>query len=401
MDPPPLPEPPRNHSIKEALSRKRNSLDQEIEQFKALKESEFKAYEEELKTQTEENQSTHTPPKENGTGPIVERGFKPNGIKSPSTTNESTKPFGEQRSSVNNTALSQQLSHAEQDHTKSSILSSTEQGSEKGEPKMELRSLFPSFLPLLENPSNQQITSPSTYSHRRSLSALSNFSSSLTTLPSTTCGGHSPVQSSSAPRPSISMRRSSSSPTGGSLRSSLRQPKSPEQGPRETKHVLFSIDNEVMSPSSSPVLRRGEPGRKGKKKSIVATSARKGASLANPRSQEPSEDDQIPNISIAQPRTASPAPHARSYQDLIEPTLTSPPATLEAEDFGTESSDPLFDFEDEEAKDAVAPTEDDEGDLRQKRRGKTRDREGDSEGLAVSPHAGSLPIEIRWPVRRA
>ena len=397
MDPP---DKPPKISLRDALSRKRNSLDQEIEHFKALKESEFRAYEEELRTQVEDQQGISTTIKANDTEPIVERGFRPNGTTRPMTTNKNTSPFGTQQSLSKHSTLFQSLTASKQDQSSNPMPVPGGDGSGKEEREMELRSLFPSFLPLLENPQSHSSTSQSRYSHRKSLSAQLNLSSSLTMLPSTTYGGHSPVQSSSAPRPSLGNRRSSSSPTGGSLRSSLRQPKSPEQGPREAKHVLFSIDNVVMSPSSSPEIRRGEHGKRSKKRGITS-SARKATNSIDLKGTDGQDNDIIAfpkNISVAQPLPVSPTPYPRSYKELIEPTITPPSKALNAEDFEIGGGDPLFDFEDDVKSESRI--DDDEGDLQQKRQEPAKGPEEDA-GLAVSPHAGSLPIEIRWPGRRA
>ena len=398
MDPPPLSDHPQELSVKEALCRKRNSLDLEIEQFKALKESEFRAYEEELRRQTEGRLSSNVPVKDSGTGPTVERGFKPNGTGRPSATNQTTASFGIQQPSPRHTVLSQQLAAASQGPSKDSIPKFDEKHQGKKEREMELRSLFPTFLPLLESTRSNSTPSPSLHSHRRSLSAQSNLSSSLTTLPSTTYGGHSPVQSSSAPRPSLGDRRSSSSPTAGSLRSSLRQPKSPEQGPREAKHVLFSIDNVVMSPSSSPVLQRGRPGKKSKKSTAMAN-AQKGPNVDKSKTTEAQEAASIPPIDKSKPKppTTSTTPHPRSYQELIEPTVTTSAESSSVDEFGAGSDDPLFDLEDD-AKGAP-PIEDDDGDFHQADRERMKDQAGEA-NLAVNPHAGSLPIEIKWPGRR-
>lgn len=219
--------------------------------------------------------------------------------------------------------------------------------------------------------------------------------------------------SSSDPRKtSMSERRSSSrSDTSvSSLRSSLRDPKQP----RSPKRVLFSIDDVVVSPSTSPAIQRMINASK-KSDSIDVVSKLdasdsdigKGDDKFGPyawRRDTTSQSSKsaltnIPNtngysVNVGSKPPAHPAAH-------IALASTSPSMGVDGFEHirRGEDDDDLFAFDediryhnkDPQANDDVGADEellDDE--IKSK-----------AQGLPTnSPHAGSLPIEIRWPGRK-
>ncbi|KAL8927565.1 MAG: hypothetical protein Q9208_002372 [Pyrenodesmia sp. 3 TL-2023] len=219
--------------------------------------------------------------------------------------------------------------------------------------------------------------------------------------------------SSSDPRKtSMSERRSSSrSDTSvSSLRSSLRDPKQA----RSPKRVLFSIDDVVVSPSTSPAMQRMiSASKKNDSIDIVSkldasdSDIGKGDDNFGPyawRRDTVSQSSKsaltnIPNINGHSVNTGSkPPPHSAAQIALGS---TSP--SMGGDGFEHirrgEDDDDLFAFDediryhnkDPQADDSVGADEellDDE-------------IENENQGLPTnSPRAGSLPIEIRWPSRR-
>ena len=295
----------------------------------------------------------------------------------------------------------------------------------KEDREQELRALFtPSFLPLLEDASYRQNhqnsnaesdnTSLELYQPSkkdRSHSDTSQLSSSLTTLPSSNNKLDSDTVSSSQARLGLSERRCSSSPTGTgrTLRSSLR---SPDHIPKERKHVLFSIDDKVISPSTSPAAARSvAKSKKGAKRiSPIPFSGPKDFPWPEGKAPKSSDSSESPRpIPIARtqdvtpPLTEYPATYAKkSYKDFVEPTDRTPPAKIAEEDMRIEASNPMFgldgpetaeiddfDFNEEEWRPEGRATEKGEEDM----------IEDTAADIAASPHAGSLPVEIKWPYR--
>ncbi|MCJ1377718.1 hypothetical protein MMC17_000814 [Xylographa soralifera] len=279
------------------------------------------------------------------------------------------------------------------------------------EREIEFQGLFtPTYMPLLDNARQSngknagRPKSPPLHSladlasGRRELSVTL---SSSATLPATTYNPfHSPTipskLSNSAPRPRLLEQRRSSSRSDisiTSLRSSLRQPKSP----RSPKHVLFAIDNTVLSPSTSPAVYRTvqhppipfsglvDMPKSAMKPSDGATAQMNGTMQSN--------GDAGPVLDPATKANIGPSSSlTRSYQQLLEPTVSTPEKDSEDfEDIGQD--DVLFSFdEDVDLRDDVS-TGDEKDNL-------SEAEEEEASNLPMdSTHAGSLPIEIRWPAR--
>ena len=405
--PPPSTEPaPPSPDLETALQVKRAALDREVERFRAAKESEFRQFEVQLRRDAA------------AAGPVAPAQPRPSRA--------------------------------------------------AGNPdERALRDVFAApYISLLDRPRDGRPPSPPP-SADRSTSTVSATSPSHSSAPPSPDASLLPSSDPSPPihaRPTAHgddhdaatphaaaaghQRRASSSPVPASaLRSSLRRaaPRAPPP-----KHVLFAIDNALLSPRSSPLARRrphmGLPlpqppgganaggdghrladaaGRGTARGARVGDAERDAVAMA--RREEGTEADQegddegegedeaaifVPRVSPARvpPQTALLAsPPRRSYRELVEPTGLSGASPLRearavetgADDddgfaAGLGDGDPLFDFE--EGGGVAEWDEEEEGTKGEKDEG-SGEPEGEME--EESPRAGSLPIEIRWPGRRS
>ena len=179
-----------------------------------------------------------------------------------------------------------------------------------------------------------------------------------------------------------------------SLRSSLRDPKQP----RSPKRVLFSLDNGVVSPSTSPIAKRTQSCQNAipvetlsasqllESSGPAATRSSTSANNASASSNLVSNDSSVDGITNGK--------IDRSSSFIKAPGIADASSLIVGDDFERiDTDDELFAFdEDIDNADANAETqmnmEDDIG----------SEEEQDGQPLtASSPHAGSLPIEIKWP----
>lgn len=413
-----IPEPNVETSrLVEDLDRKRKQLDLEIAEFKANKDEEYRVFEQQLEAvraaqdkrdmgddtgkslqergrHLEQESSLGEADLENGSIGKVQIGTDGGGIDS-------------QRQSLN---LSD-VTHVQKDPLVGSFLHERER-------EEEFRGLFtPSYLPLLENiPQGQRRGSRETY-----LSPLFN-----TQEPSTTSHNTAQAFSSSATLPTSSFNASpppqparplaASVPHGedlherrdssiASLRSSMRDPKAS----RSPKRVLFSINDVVVSPSTSPVAQRSSKGLSSKTVGLFDMSpiSQKDDSARNGKYQGYRFMECETNLSTTSENYGShgiPSPAIPNGRPSVSTTLTQPqPAGNDSPFNGGEEfehvndEDELFTF-DEDID--LGDLEDQEGnDDRDPRSDEEEDRE--EEIPESSSHAGSLPIEIRWPVKHA
>ena len=204
---------------------------------------------------------------------------------------------------------------------------------------------------------------------------------------------------------SLGHRRSSSNSGDpmGNRRSSLRNPKEP----RSPKRVLFSINDTVVSPSTSPVAQRSNP--------ITSKSIRLQGGFQKNDSFENIKGKQGKVLPIDKSATATSSALATSISDLssgwssgISPfqwayesehrNKTSPLAG--GDDFEhVDRDDDLFAFdEDLDVVNSRKIMEDTRG-LKSAEEEAIEDVESQKTLVGGSPHAGSLPIEIKWPGR--
>lgn len=399
--------------MEKQLVRKRKALDHEIEKFMALKDAEYRRFEKELRNQcgtapTQEKDESSTAGADQGShgrqskqSTSVQRGS--------SREDHVQSPLGTTTSPTSN----KDVNAAER---KDPLMTANgiDQDVNREDRELEARGLFiPSFLPLLDGLSHQSVrghrrmlsTGTGTRAKRRSVDLETESQSLSTSLTNISSGAK--LESSSLDsqiRPTFGDRRSSSSPTGTgrSLRkSSLRQPASPDKIPKERKHVLFSIDNVVISPSSSPVSTRttGVEDAKTSRKPPIPFSGLQdwpAGAQGEARDAQPADGPSAENLTSPVPIKPTPAspmtPFSRSYKDLIEPTMITPSEELDKEDL-TIVDDPLF------SADEGLPLEVDEEWENSGREEEKSDGYSQAD-LAASPHVGSVPIEIRWPGRR-
>ena len=397
--------------ISDALEKKRRQIGREIEDFKAEKVRELAAFEQRLRgrgraTSSEysssfeakyRNEKREEPRESNlafdGTSPAIKIGsgsVRTNGISHLSRSTEFS-------------CNGQENEHSSWDSLLSNSLRERE---------FEFHGLFtPHYLPLLDSSAHTSKPRPTTnYSRdlQTPLDSSSNLSSSAT-FPASTIGNTTPLPSlrhfsASVPRePSLSLRHSTSrSDTSvGSRRSSLRDPKQP----RSAKHVLFSINDAVVSPSTSPVLSRSTAAPQGRDI---------GSLLSNKLAKMPISENKDMEIwdkglsAILKPNNNKTYSHI-SY-DIHKPS-SSFLLNNEDNDFAPDydiDGDDLFTFDEE------VNISDDDDDEDNRSGGKSAigsssasidcsDGEGDGKDPDMtvgSPGAGSLPIEIKWPGRR-
>ena len=358
----------------DALHKKRQSLDLEIERYKALKDEEYQKFESELRKfiQDQVINAEATRELSNGTIPVSQTQAEGNGMGSRRNSSEK---------SLTGTTMLGRLRNEEgaktpkEDHKPPPVpLKSPEPGREtpSHEREFEFQGLFtPRYLPLLEDPSRYSKMKPTLSSsppsehledqptgRRGSPTPLS----SSATLPTTRYSPlRSPVQSpkfsNSAPRPRLEDLRRSSDTSIASLRSSLKQPKSP----RSPKRVLFAIDNNVLSPTTSPILERSA------KVSPIPSSGLAGLPLsaAGVPNGTGKGIKAKPPVKIpyrgSTTEVTSYFPHSpiRSYHQLVVPLVAA--STDEAADFEDISpdEDALFSF-DEDANPGDEETTDDD-----------------------------------------
>lgn len=361
--------PPKTDSFLNALRIKRETLDRDVAEYKALKDAEYLRFEEQIRATVQKNPSVDVLAKEQGSNGL--HSFEslllpPNGME------ERRKPARklptgsmQERLRTENGANLQNIEDFDlvgQPGTKTMVLETLSH-----EREIEFQGLFtPRFLPLLGG-GRQQGRNSSDRPASPPPSALTDHSdgrrdrptvlSSSATLPATTYDPlHSPPRpsemSNSAPRPRLLDQRRSSSRSDisiTSLRSILRQAKSP----RSAKHVLFAIDNIVMSPSTSPITHRTNKtppipfsGLRDMPISTVEEKA-KAPAETNGAFQTNYNIEFVPEP-ITQSISASPSSLShRSYHELVEPTISA--GKDDVEDFQDMGQDGvLFSFDDDE-----------------------------------------------------
>lgn len=281
--------------------------------------------------------------------------------------------------------------------------------------ELEFQGLFtPSYLPLLDGSNQIQRDWPSKPSlkisiqpkeYRSSLqNSISTFSSSSTFPPSTVTSPNSPptIRSLSASVPGeqaplLSRPTSGADAKSACRRSSLRDPKQP----RSPKRVLFEIDNVVVSPSTSPeaqqrsiVLQVHMPGIDNVPRGFENEAAGKGKVSHTSESRDE-------NSSAAVVKNRLTLPTANRKLNLPSPSYGSfgmRKIYLQAAEDGSKPvgfDDDLFTFDEDLDLEEVTNSEKSEGSA-----GSDEEEGTKGEPTASSPHAGSLPIEIKWPARR-
>ncbi|CAF9938322.1 MAG: hypothetical protein ALECFALPRED_007601 [Alectoria fallacina] len=411
----------REHEIIEALDGKRRQLDREIAEFKADKEHEYRVFERQLRGKSKENDPQDTPqslrkrgrsrqknavaeagPMQKGEDNYVQRELDDGGLKGPDTETEDLVATARSNPSPGG-------SPGPPDRPMKAMLEREEEFQKRS---------TPSYLPLVgdafadEGCRSRELLRPPSFSPR-DLAAVTYHSSAMfsssaeTVHPPMTSPPLRPVRplSSSVPpeKPSHHRRDSSRSDTSiASLRSSLRDPKQP----RSPKRVLFSIDDTLVSPSTSPIARRSNSTTPIKPAdSIDATGGFEIFEVVrNQNSLGPAVNRSQSN-GVGFSSSSAPA-HGwmvslSTFGRAAELNLSKlSPSASGADDFEHLETDDLFTFDEDigwAGKNKPRKTDpEDEYD---------EDVEVDEKLskdplTASSPHAGSLPIEIKGPGRR-
>ena len=352
--------------INRELEQKRKALDEEIRRFTAEKNAEFEAFEKEIKGQLEELSTLKAQPTSSDEASVIERGFsvdKPYEAPFQPITGDNqshqTSLQSPQATPLNSVPMVYDF--AKQPIEARPQLRLASRRKDRG---FELDALFvPSYLPLLDSTFTQQ-------DYRKALSNNDERISSSLNIES---------QAPEIERPILADRRLSSSPinTGpGNKKSSLRR-SAGSDSPRERKHVLFSIDDRVVSPNASPEnLRIGPsatpvlsvPDLHSNRTTIAGLEAATQLALMGPWTQ-----------------TLPPISPTRTYKDLVEPTVVTPPEELEKEDLHLNTRDPLFDSDE-----PPLPFEEEEWQQSPPDSGSS----DEEEFIATSPHVSSVPIQI-------
>ena len=421
------------------LDSKRRQLDKEIAAFKAQKHEEYRNYERMLR---EYYERTHELPEESeherrlyeqAYGRSEQQGA-PRALSTPSSPPQNEQINDIQAGKPGPIRLPSRPVSALQD-TDSNSCSKVNRVGSPGPPEprsatggrlsheheKELRGVFtPNYLPLLDGTTNgkdrrssSELLEASTLGTKESLNVNRG---SVAGLSSSAEYHHPPMTSPPAPpaRPlsasvpkeeSLGHRRSSSSgPDMANRRSSLRNKKEP----RSPKRVLFNIDDTVVSPSTSPVAQRSQPTMPNQSLHPASSSGINDSFqiVKNKQAGTPpaSNDLATPSLlSTSFTRTA-----ANGWKSDMSPlqwayeseNKSKNPLVTGGDDFEhIDRDDDVFAFDEElEVKNKAQAGE--------KRDGVDSDREGEGSEvesqdtlIGSSPHAGSLPIEIKWPGR--
>ncbi|KAI4094608.1 MAG: hypothetical protein LQ344_002079 [Seirophora lacunosa] len=427
--------------LAEALELRRKQLDREIAEFAADKEKEFRKFEKRLRSEKRdtERQKILQCEREVEKANFKRRGSKDQRSAPAEVRNDAVKTadvvFEDSRSNgvrfAGATEIPQE-SNAGLKRRKAGDGAAAE-GQPVHEHEVEFQGLFtPIYLPLLggrrkdaakevvdegadESPHASAVGTPQPDDARLPTTAAKPVEKPTTSSTTAPTSGSAPLirahshhlSSSDLRKLSMSERRSSSpSDTSvSSLRSSLRDPKQP----RSPKRVLFSIDNVVVSPSTSPVMQRKISAAKKSdgidvvSKLDVADSRgrRRGDGILDPYAwrQHPAgtqlNKSAFTNVPAADHSSSKAPVHPAAHIGLAR---TSPSMGGDGfEHIRGEEDDDLFAFDEDitdrdrgSAGDAEDGIVDEELELENVR----------EELPTSSPHAGSLPIEIRWPSRK-
>lgn len=407
--------------IAEMLKRKRKQIDREVADFKAEKEKDYIAFEQRLRAGGREIDSQKAIRPSLDARDVDKRREEPPdyGEKQGSDMGlkQETLLPGERSdlSSATHPRLTEFSSRALEKGSAASFKPDSFTPPTFHEREVEFQGLFtPSYLPLLDGSTDHQ----NNVSRKPSLT-ISIEPNQLTALARDTTSAHSSsatlstsVDNSSSPptarhfsaslpgEGSLNIRRCSSrSDTSiASLRSSLRDPKQP----RSPKRVLFSIDNVVVSPSTSPIAQRSSSAPQAQPKGLDnAPQGSERAVVGKSKEAYNAErwDDRgfsaYPQIADAKPASRTGKQYAGALPYRLLETRNAAPLVGGDDIERVGYDDDLFSFDEDMDLGEPGHSEVKGGDI-----GSDDEDSGDKETMtSSSPHAGSLPIEIKWPAR--
>ncbi|KAL2047294.1 hypothetical protein N7G274_001314 [Stereocaulon virgatum] len=298
---------------------------------------------------------------------------------------------------------------------------STTRGRLSHEHETELRGVFtPNYLPLLDGTTNGKerrssselleasilSTSESLNVNRGNVAGLS--SSAEYHHPPMTSPPAPPARplSASVPKEELlgNCRSLSSGPDIANRRSSLRNKKEP----RSPKRVLFNIDDTVVSPSTSPVAQRSQLTTPTQSLNPASSSGIDDSFQIVKNKQgriTPTNNDLAMPSLLSNSFTGTAASGWKSDISPLQRAYESEnknkhPLLMGGDDFEhIDRDDDVFAFDEElEVKDKAPACEKKDG-VDSDREGEGSEVENQDTLIGSSPHAGSLPIEIKWPGR--
>lgn len=412
-------------STAEILKRKKKELEQEIADFRNTKEDEYRAFERQLARGVRDS-VRGVEGTEDGKRPEKQDSLATQ-ENAPHRELSVSKTLGFE--SFNATVRAQELGDLVSETLETAADSShfdRSRGWQEGHPgsldkirlherELEFQGLFtPSFLPLLDCKDRHRSVAASGQNHigndlpsisfdigkgrhgsdaRKTKLSLSSSASFPNTHHSSSLSPPTvrPISASVPRQPPHQRRSSSRSDTSiASLRSSLRDPKQP----RSPKRVLFSIGDTLVSPSTSPLMQRAisEPG-------II--NAPSSVSRDEPESTRSQSDvwDMFPwmkkSVDSAPVGTA-PAGFLNAQPQPFSAGVSIKSPILGGEDFERIETEYLFAFDEDLT---IRRSKREEGDREATNTGSDENEDSDEPLPADSPHAGSLPIEIKWPLK--
>ena len=409
----------KEHQITETLDKKRRQLDQEIAEFKEGKEHEYRVLERQLRGKTKEKGVQDVSKNQYKRGRLIQKNPAAEAGPCQKEVNDAESGYvyqghgqKEPRSDVNdliaalrsrfNLGVSPDLAdrHTEASHER-----------EKGFRGNFRMSHVPGVadIPDEGSRSKELLQSPSLDSGdlsgaRNKFSAMLSSSAETVHPPMTSppLPPTRPLSSSVPPEESSHHRRDSSRSDSSiaSLRSSLRDPKQP----RSPKRVLFSINDTLVSPSTSPLAQRSKSTTHAKPaKSADDIGVFEGFEViknGNDRASHRSQSNDV-NLSSSSALANGWTASLSTFDRATESNLPKPSSAAGgADDFEHLESDDIFTFDEHmgragETKSRETDLEDEFGEDEE-----VGDEKSRNPPTASSPHAGSLPIEIKWPGRR-
>lgn len=409
----------KDHQITEALERKRRQLDEEIADFKAGKEHEYRDFERQLRDKSRENGVQDAPQSQRKRG----RSRQKNAAAEASFTRKEDANGVQRETDVGE--ISQMGPSLEVEDQIAKVPSNRIPGASTVLPDRPIGALHerekgfqglstPDYLPFVGgglasvgSRSKEVLKTPSFDSGhlsaaRHNTNALLSSSAEIIHPPMASPPAR-PLSSSVPPeKPSHHRRDSSRSDTSiASLRSSLRDPKQP----RSPKRVLFSIDDTLVSPSTSPIAQRSKSAKDTKPVKPLDNIGgfERFEVVRNQNSDGPAAKRAQSNgsgfSSLSAPANLW-AASLSTFGRATEFNHSKPsPSASGADGFEHLESDDLFTFD--EHIDRAGRSKPQETDpLNEYDEDEEAEDKGKDLFAASSPHAGSLPIEIKWPGRR-
>ena len=403
----------------ELLRQKREQLEQEIAEFASRKEDEYRSFERQYLLGVQKEDGLASPGEDTPASETLDK-LRDHDQSSQDVGQSGTGNEGTALGIGDDGIVSKDCRFkSDEQRDVSSPGHDSERGvlrfSHRHERELEFQGLFtPNFLPLLggqekgaslqnhqgrrhsENeqpiPSTHQKASGSNQQSTASLSSSATFPSDhMRSSPSPPSAR--PLSASVPRQPSHHRRSSSRSDLSiTSLRSSLRDPKQP----RSPKRVLFSLENGVVSPSTSPIAQRSKPGQNAMQAATFKTPQPLGsfgpAALGNSSVAQSTSHITNPQLS-SNPVNGLTNGKIDSKSSFRRPSgfANTTPAIAGDDLERTNGEEELFAFDED-----IGSVDEDTGTTTQ-----MEDDIGseEDETNGQSPHAGSLPIEIKWPPR--